>query len=159
MLRILRFFFFACAGLWLSSCGPDFAYEQEYSIDNAAWSYADSLTFRFSVPDTSTIYNLYLDLEHSPDFPNENLYVRIHTQFPSGDRLTEEVSLEISEGGRWQGDCSGKTCTVRIPIQTGAYFDQTGEHVFVIEQFMRRNPVEGIQSIALRIEETGESRS
>lgn len=159
MLRTFRLFVFAFFGLWLSSCGTDYAYEQEYALDNANWSYADSLIFAFEVPDTSTIYNLYLDVEHSTGYPNQNLYVRIHTTFPSAARLTEEVSLELAEGGRWQGDCGKQTCTVRIPIQTGAYFDQTGEHRFVLEQFMRRNSVEGIQSIALRIEETGESRS
>lgn len=159
MLRTFRFPLFVCLALGLSSCGADYAYEQEYALDDASWSYADSLTFAFEVPDTSTIYNLYLDIAHSPDFPNQNLYVRIHTAFPSNDRLTEQVSLELAEAGRWQGDCRKRKCTVRIPIQTGAYFDQIGEHRFVLEQFMRRNPVEGIQSIALRIEETGENRS
>jgi len=161
MLRTARYFFFPAflALVLLSACGPDYAYKKEYALADEAWSYQDSLRFTFDVPDTNTIYNLYLDLEHRTNFPNQNIYVRIHTTFPSGDHLSEEVSLELAQGGRWEGDCNQQKCTVHIPIQTDAYFNQTGEHEFVIEQFMRRNPVEGIQSVGLRIEETGESRS
>jgi len=140
------------------ACGPDYAYQQTYEIEGDAWSYADSLTFEFEVPDTNTIYDLYLEIKHAADYSNQNLYVRIHTNFPAGQQLTEQVSLELSDKGRWEGTCRGDWCTVRIPIQSGAYFNQTGAHRFVLEQYMRRNPVEGIRSLGMFIQETGKTR-
>ncbi len=141
------------------ACGPDYAYQQTYEMEGDVWSYADSLSFEFDVPDTNTIYDLYLDIKHSATYPNQNLYVLIHTYFPAGQRLTEQVSLELADKGSWEGKCHGDWCTVRIPIQSGAYFNQTGSHRFVLEQYMRRNPVEGIRSIGLFIEETGNTRN
>lgn len=140
-------------------CGPDYAYQQTYELDGDEWSYADSLTFEFEVPDTNTIYDLYLDIKHSATYSNQNLYVLIHTSFPAGQRLTEQVSLELSDKGRWEGDCRGDWCSVRIPIQSGAYFNQTGPHQFVLEQYMRRDPVGGIRSLGMFIQETGKTRN
>ena len=140
------------------ACGPDYAYRQTHELDGDAWSYADSLTFEFAVPDTTTIYDLYLEVVHSATYDNQNLYVLIHTNFPDGQRLSEQVSLELSDKGRWEGDCRGDWCTVSIPIQSDAYFNQTGPHQFVLEQYMRRNPVAGIRSLGLFIQETGDSR-
>lgn len=142
----------------LTSCGPEYVYEKAYQIDDSGWSYDDTLVFDFEVVDTVTIYNLYLDLTYSTQYPNQNVYVRIHTSFPSGERLAEEVSLELSEKGQWQGDCNQQRCRQRIPLQTDAFFNQIGPHRFVLEQFMRRNPVTGLEQIALRIEDTGQRR-
>jgi len=141
------------------ACGPDYAYQQTYELEGDTWSYTDSLTFEFEVPDTATIYDLVLEVRHSASYANQNLYVLIHTTFPAGQRLTEQVSLELSDKGRWEGDCRGDWCTVRIPIQSGAYFNQTGSHRFVLEQYMRQDPVEGIRSLGLFIQETGNSRN
>ena len=88
-----------------------------------------------------------------------NMYIQLHSIFPNGQRVSERVSVElIGNGGRWNGNCNSDECDFRMPIHEGAFFNQTGKHTFVIEQFMRKDPLEGIQSIAFRIEDTGKSR-
>lgn len=158
MIRSSSCLFVFLMALLLGSCDSRYTYEKVVEFPDAEWSYADSVTFAFEVPDTLSIYNLYLEAKHHVDFPNQNLYVRIHTTFPQGERLTEQVSLQLSEGGFWIGNCRGDWCTARIPIQSGAYFNQKGEHQFKVEQYMRRNPVTAIQSLGLYIEDTGETR-
>jgi len=87
------------------------------------------------------------------------MYIRLHSIFPDGKRVTEQVSVELMDQiGRWQGDCNSDDCDFRMTIHEGAFFNQTGKHTFLLEQFMRKNPLEGIQSIAFRIEDTGVSR-
>ena len=49
----------------LSACGPDYVYEKNYAIEEAAWAYTDTLQFQFEVEDTNTIYNLWLEVDHS----------------------------------------------------------------------------------------------
>ncbi len=143
----------------ISACGPDYVYDKTYEMEQQSWSYADTLEFSFEVADTNTIYNLWLELGHSTSYKNQNLYTQIHTVFPSGQRITETLSLEMAnKAGQWLGDCSGDICELRIPIQSGAYFDQSGTHRIIIAQHMRRNPVEGIRSISFRLEDTGQSR-
>jgi len=143
----------------LSSCGSEAIYEKTSEISDGEWFYSDTLTYEVTIDDTLSIYNLYLDLEHSREYPFENMYVRIHTSFPSGESLSKQVSLELAnEAGIWIGDCGGEVCNTTIPIQMGAYFNQTGTYSFKLEQYMRRNPLPGVNSITLRIEEAEEQK-
>jgi gliding motility-associated lipoprotein GldH len=158
MNRLLYLFLFV-AFLGLSACGPDYAYEQTLEIPESGWSYQDSLSATFEIPDTSTIYNLHLLVEHTTYFPFQNFYVEVSTQFPSGERLTEQVSLELAaQGGIWLGDCRGEVCTLDIPIQEGAYFNQAGTYQLSIHQYSRRDPLPEIKAIRFALEATDEKR-
>lgn len=139
----------------LSSCDPNFIYNQKFEIPQETWTYTDTLDFSFNIPDTANIYNIYLEIDHSVEFPKQNLYVLIYTQFPSGERIREMVSLELcNQAGYWFGDCNSKTCSLNIPIQEGAYFNQKGDYRITLEQYSRKDKLEGIKSLALKIEET-----
>lgn len=143
----------------LSACGPNYIYEKTYQIEGDTWTYADSLSFEVDVTDTLKIYNLYLDLEHNTDFSYQNLYTQINTSFPTGQRISEQLSLELQEkSGLWLGECSGNYCKLRIPIQEGAYFNSGGKHTIVVNQYMRTDSINGVKSLSLRVEDTGESR-
>ncbi len=143
-----------------SSCGPNYIYQKKHEFEADQWSYADTINFVVDIPDTLSIYNLYLEVKHSTDFSYQNLYANIYTQFPGGERLKELASLELSNnGGLWMGKCTSKYCTLNIPIQKGAYFNVPGKYTFTLEQFMRVNPIQGIKSFAFRVEDTGEERN
>lgn len=145
--------------LLLAACGPGYSIEGEIAMDEQGWFYQDSLVATFNIEDTSAIYNLHLLLDHKTSFPFQNFYVRIHTTFPSGERLTEQVSLEIAgKAGNWLGDCNSSECSLRIPLQEGAYFNQAGDYQITVEQFSRRDPLPGLQRVAFALEETGETR-
>lgn len=145
--------------LLLVACSQNYIFNKKYDIANNNWTYADSLRFDFEIKDTFALYNLILNVKHTTDFNSQNLYTRIHTQFPDGQRLSKPVSLELADKtGVWQGDCNAKTCTLEIPIQEGTYFNQVGNYTIVIEQFMRDSVIRGVETIALRVEETGEKR-
>lgn len=146
-------------GITLSSCGPDYIVNEKRDIAGSAWTYADSLQFEADIADTSTVYDLWLGLDHSPDFEWQNLYVQVHTLFPDGRRLSSPLSLELADlGGVWQSDCNSKRCRFRVPIQEGAWFQQSGKYVFTIEQFMRVSPLPGVQSVSFQIIDTGKTK-
>lgn len=144
----------------LTACGPNYTFNKTYTIDQEAWAYADTLNFEVDIKDTTRIYNLYLEVAHHPEnYGFQNLYTKIHTSFPSGNRLGKMVSLELAnKAGLWLGQCSGSKCKLTIPIQEGAYFNEAGTYTFTIEQFMRVSPLPGIQSLALKIEDTGQGK-
>lgn len=143
-----------------SSCNPKYALKQGYDIQNEAWTYADSLRFEFEIADTITLYDLLLEVKHTTAFGAQNLYTRISTQFPDGTRLSKPVSLEFANAiGEWQGKCNTKSCTVEIPIQEDAYFNQAGKYAVILEQFMRDSVVNGVQRITLNVIETGKVRN
>jgi len=140
-------------------CGPNNLYEKEYQIPNEAWTYDNQLSYTTTISDTNRIYNLYLDITHSTEYSKQNLYVQFHTQFPSNEKIKERVSFDLADKlGRWKGSCGSTHCDLSIPIQQGAFFNQAGEYTFTVEQYMRLNPLEGVQSVAFRIEETEDKR-
>lgn len=156
---MLRLFSFIALLFSLSACGADFVYEKKYYLEGEVWKYSDTLRFDFEIEDSVHIYNLYLEVAHSKDYKFQNIYTRIFTTFPSGQRIEEVLSLELTEkGAAWLGDCRSNYCTLRIPIQEGAYFDQAGQYAISLEQYMRSSPVQGIKSIRFLLEQTGDKR-
>jgi gliding motility-associated lipoprotein GldH len=145
--------------LLLQACGPDDVINQSADIKNLQWFYADSLQFEANIADTTQLYDIRLKVTHQPDFSWQNLYVRVNTIFPNGQRIQQPLSVNLADqGGVWFGQCNRKTCSLDMPIQENAYFQQTGTYTFVIEQFMRENPVKGIHRIGLQIKPTGSTR-
>ena len=146
--------------LFLISCGKNFIYEKSFPIKNGEWAYVDTLDFNFEIQDTSKIYNLYLNIEHSTDYGFQNLYINIYTQFPTGERIKELVSVELAaKGGIWFGECDSEKCRLEVPIQQNAFFNQAGNYAVTVEQYMRKNPLSGVGEIAFKIEDTGNIRN
>ena len=143
----------------LTSCGETYFYEKTYELPDNQWSYDDTLSFEVDIRDTLKTYNLILDIEHSVDYPYQNNYVYIHTHLPEGTHLGKQVSIDLAEkSGKWYGKCNSETCLASTIIQPNAYFNQIGQHRFVVEQYMRSENLDGIKAISLKIQETGMNR-
>ncbi len=141
---------------FLTACGTDYLLDQRYALDKETWTYDQILGFEADIPDTLSIYNLWIDIEHHKDFPFQNLYTRITTGFPDQRQIEQLLSFELADKfGNWQGDCSGQYCSYRIPIQEGAFFNQTGKHTFQLEQYMRADSIPHVRAIGFQIEKTG----
>ena len=144
----------ACA-----SCGPNYVYETSVECSEEGWPFEQSLEATFEIVDSNVIYNLHLVLEHSTEFPFQNFYTKIHTNFPNGEQITEQLSLELADKrGVWLGDCGGETCELDILIQQGAFFNQLGTYKISVEQFSRQDPLKGIESVHFLLEDTGQKR-
>lgn len=149
--KLLIFFAFA---LLLASCSGDFFYKKTLDVPGEFWTYQDTLKFDFDITDTTKTYGMYLDVTHAGDYGFQNLYVQFHTIFPSGKEETKLVSLELAaQTGIWNGECGGNECTVEIPLQLKAIFNEMGEHTLAVEQYMRQSPLPGVKSMTLKIKE------
>ena len=154
-----NFWFLSILAILLSACGPNYIFEETKPITANGWSYADSLQFEFNILDTTSIYNQSLVVNHTTEYGFQNLYVKVHTIFPDGKRTSQLLSLELaSKIGLWFGDCNEEACSLEIPIQNNIFFPMPGTYAFVLEQYMRKDPLEGIQSFELKIEDTGKKK-
>ncbi len=151
-------FFFFLAIIFLSSCGENYILEEHFDVPNQTWTYQDSMMISVPVTDTKQRYNLYLDVTHTTEYSYQNLYVQINTKFPSGKRVEDKVSLELADDtGKWYGNCNSESCTLRIVLQANVYFKEAGEHQISIEQYMRKDALEGVQALSFRLAEAEES--
>jgi gliding motility-associated lipoprotein GldH len=156
LLKVNLFVFIVLCGV---SCGPDYLFTEEKKIDAGQWTYRDTLDFKFTITDTAQLYNLFADIEYADTFPLQNVYMRLHTQFPDGKRLTRVRSFDLFDvQGNATGKCSGHTCDTRFMLQEKAFFNLPGTYTITMEQFTRRDPLPGIRTAGLAVEKTGKAR-
>ena len=136
-----------------SACGPDYVFHEEKELPEAGWSYRDTIDFRFSITDTSQVYNLYMDFEHADTFSQQNVYLKLYTLFPDGKRLSRVRSFDLYNAqGESNGKCSGSNCDVQLVLQENAYFNRPGDYVLTLEQYTRRETLGGIRAVGLAVE-------
>ena len=86
-------------------------YEEKQNISGGIWNSRDPLNFTFTISDTNGIYKMYLDFEHAADFPTQNIYLKVQTRFPDGNRPAQAISFDFFDSkGASFGKCSGETC-------------------------------------------------
>ena len=148
-------FFFLLSLLFLfPACQSNVVYKESVKIENQEWSYQDTIDFEVPISDTSQFYQIILDINHSQEFPFENLYVLIYSKLPNGERFKERVSLPfMNQAGIWFGKCSGENCQLAINLQEKVKFESQGKYVFTIEQHTRNNPIKGIREVGFRVEQ------
>lgn len=139
--------------LSLSSCDSNRVFEDNQSVQDEKWEYADAKSFTYEATDTTTKYNLLINVRHSFAFEWRNVWVKVYTQFPDGHKTESRVNLQLSEpDGHWYARCIGDNCFIAIPIKQKIKFPQTGKYTFTIAQDMRVNPLPLIRNIGFRIE-------
>jgi gliding motility-associated lipoprotein GldH len=140
-------------GFFLLSCSKEkVLFEKEYALKNTQWTYSDTLNFAFNITDTMAIYDIVLVVKHTPQYAFQNMYTNIYTQFPKGERLKQLLNIDLANNaGKWEGKCNSSECDFEVPIQPDAFFNQTGQHVITLEQYMRAEALIGIKSISLKL--------
>lgn len=158
-MRTFHLLIILLAGTVFSACSPGTLVKESQDVQDGVWTYADSLLFQVVIEDTSRLYDISLLVKHDKSYAYQNLYVKVHTRFPSGKILSPSVSLEVADkSGQWLGKCSGRACRVEIPIQQNAYFEEKGAYTFTLEQYMRVDSLPGIRSIGLHVRDIGPKR-
>ena len=137
----------------LYGCSDSIVYDHSVPIVDGIWTYNNYVPFEFEIEDTSSLYRLNLEVNHSTDYTFQNLYVKFRTSYPSDSVREDIVSLELAdENGLWNGTCRGGNCSVSIPLQEKTFFQSQGKYGIQLEQYMRQDSLEGIYSISLSLE-------
>ena len=138
------------------ACGETYMYKKDVVIDASTWTYPDTLSFSFHIPDytTNNTYSLYLHLEHSPEYAYRNMYMMVHTILPSGKKQSNQVSINLmGNEGLWYGKCRGNNCKVRVVLLENHTFEESGNYAMVLEQYMRVDSLAGIHKLGLAVTE------
>ena len=150
------FLFFSISSLiFIASCKPDYIYNKSIAINKGIWTYSDTLNYEFSIEDTIGYFELFLSINHSPEFKNQNLYSRIYTAFPDGTEAIDTISLELTDKfGSWLGNCSNSSCNLDLLLKSKTQFRNVGNYKIRLEQYNRIDSLKGINSIGFMIAET-----
>lgn len=141
--------------LFISCDKEHFVFNETKSLPAKGWGYKDRVGFQVPLVDTNYIYNLFLEIDNERDFPYQNAYVRIFTKFPTGDTLTQPLSLNFFDlEGKPNGTCKKETCTTIVNLQDSVYFSELGNYYFGFEQYSRDSIIKGLNSITLKLQKT-----
>jgi len=134
------------------SCDPQMIYDQYVHTEDGMWSWMDAREFSVDITDTTSLYNIYLQVRHSVDYPMSNLYMFVHVKGPTGQHLKDTVNMILAApDGSWTGSGTGKLRELQLLYRSQTQFAVSGTYVFTLEQGMR-NPELPVTDLGIRIE-------
>jgi gliding motility-associated lipoprotein GldH len=138
----------------LFGCEPNRVFEKYISIDQHEWSHNQEIIIETVIKDTTSDYNIFLNIRHNTSYPFSNLWFTLTTTYPSGKTgtLKKQILLGDNKNLEWKSECMRDICIARIPIIEKLHFSEQGKYLFTIQQIMRTDPLTGIMDVGLRIE-------
>jgi len=137
----------------LSACeGPAF-FEEYQPLPGETWDVENQLEFKVDVEDTETLYNFFLNVRHTGNYPYANLYIFLDTEFPDNTIYTDTLECRLCDpAGKWYGSGLGDIRDLRVLFKLNTKLEETGTYTFRLEQGMREPQLKEIKDIGLRIE-------
>jgi len=140
----------------LCSCNDENrVFESNQNIEEAGWTYDNSVVFEAEILDTTAQYNLYVNIRHTKNYEYSNLWMKILTTIPGEEPIETPVNLPIANAdGKWFGSGLASVLSVKLIIQEKAILPKIGKYKFELIQNMRVDPVEDILDVGLIIEKS-----
>ncbi|MFM2047652.1 MAG: hypothetical protein RI955_198 [Bacteroidota bacterium] len=140
-------------GVALVGCNLNHVFEKNTEIPDYKWDYKFIPQFKVELNDTSSFYNLYVNIRHLDAYRYMNVWVLIHASSPDGKQQTERVSLNLAKpDGKWLGEGMNGVWMVSALAKKRIKFQHKGEYTFAIEHDMRINPLEDVMNVGLKLE-------
>jgi gliding motility-associated lipoprotein GldH len=150
--------FILLALVTIMGCNESYIVEETTTFENQTWSYSDTISYTFENKDTLKRYGFYLDITYDEAYYYQNIYLKIHTKYPSGKRITDQLGIDLAEkSGKSKGKCSGGNCTVPIVLIENVKLQELGNHTLTFEQFTREENLEGIKKLTFKVAELTKS--
>lgn len=139
--------------LFILSCNSNIIFDDIQKISSSGWKQDDLITFRVPVNDTTPAYNIYLHLRNTNNYEYSNLWLFITTIAPNGENMRDTTEFFLADpSGEWLGKGLGSVNTMLVPYKTNIRFPYRGIYTFEIQQGMRKEVLENILDIGIRIQ-------
>ena len=113
--------------------------------------------FRFSIEDSLSEFNSFIDIRHTGEYPYSNLYVFLDLY--KGDVHLNRDTIECplaSPDGKWLGKGLGfiheDRFDAHVLYRFRKRFPGAGDYTMKLEQAMRRETLEGVLDVGISIE-------
>jgi gliding motility-associated lipoprotein GldH len=142
--------------LALSACDQERIYEHQVDFEQKAWLVNNKPRFDFEIKDHSKNYNIYYTVRNSLEFLFSRIFVSYSLQDSLGTALKQELAsgfLFDQKTGAPLGDSGiGDLFDSRIPLVTNYHFDKPGVYSLILEQFNRKDTLQGVLAVGVRVE-------
>jgi len=153
MRKTLPFLFLICTAILVSSCDSKRVFDDNKTLPDNIWDKTNKVSFAVNITDTVSAHNVYINVRNADGYPYGNLYLFIHTKFPSGQTFTDTLECVLADAnGKWLGDGLGDIYDNQILFKRNVRFRQSGTYTFDLEQGMRLEKLPLIMDVGMRIE-------
>ena len=151
-MRNISIILFLC--LLLSSCQTGPFFEKNSIIPGQEWEEVFQPQFQVNIQDTTALYDVFLNIRHSPYYSYSNLFLSITETAVVDSVETFGPLIEIQladEDGRWTGKSAGNLYELTKLIEENRQFPDTGLYIFQIRHQMQEGALVGINDIGLKV--------
>lgn len=136
----------------LSSCDSAMVYDRFKQPELGLWTWDDALEFKADIRDTISLYNIYLQVRHTTEYPMSNLFIFMHIKSPEGQQLKDTINMILAApDGRWTGRGNGNIRELMLLYREQTRFRVPGTYTFTLEQAMRQEELP-VTDVGIRIE-------
>ncbi len=144
----------------VSSCDSNRVFDEYRSVPDQ-WHKDSIATFYVTPPDSTSRYNLFVNLRNNNDYRFSNLFLIVEMNFPNGKVLKDTLEYQMAApNGEFLGEGFSDIKENKLWYKEGVIFNETGEYKVNIQHAMRMNGringleyLEGITDIGFRVEQ------
>ena len=151
---IEAFLLMALPMLLLLSCNKYAVFDKNSKIDTV-WEKDELLYFNVDINDSLKNHDILINVRNKTDYQYSNLILFIGTTFPNGFTVKDTVEIFLSDiHGKWLGKGIGENKDLQVIYRKFVRFPLKGNYKFSIQHAMRKEKLNGINNIGIRIERT-----
>lgn len=144
----------------LIACDSNGVYDKYITLENSLWEQNKSVDFEFTVTDTVSKNNLFINIRNNNDYEYSNLFLITHINFPNGKKIVDTLQYEMADKtGKFLGSGLSEIKESKLFFKENSIFPLSGDYKISIQQAMRKNgnpdgieKLKGITDVGLRIE-------
>ena len=131
----------------LTSCDSKSIFNQYKTIADASWEANQKVDFQFTIEDTISKRNLFINLRNNKNYPFSNLYLITELNFPNGTKVVDTLQYEMTNAkGEFLGSGFSDIKENKLFYKESKAFPVSGAYTFRVYHAMRKNgQVAGIQ--------------
>lgn len=136
---------------WFYSCMPEELYYHFHSFEGSVWHKDTLVCFETSVTDTTSIYDVDIEIINDNSYPYKNLWLFVDYELPSGAMRSDTVECVLADDfGKWYGKGLSRY-ELAVTYDSNVKFARSGVYKYRIRQAMRDDELPGISDVGLRI--------
>jgi len=134
-------------------CTSRDVYFKYTTINPTGWSQDSLYGFDVEITDTTSKYNVYINVRNNGNYPYQNLWLFLKQTQPTKLELKDSIEFYLADiRGKWLGSGMGAIHDMPVLYQQNVQFNKAGTYHYSIGQGMRDSLLVGINDIGMRIE-------
>jgi len=131
---------------FVTACGKGPVYSEFQPLADGIWHKDDIREFQIKDPDTSQVFQMYINVRNDNAYPYSNLFLITYLESPTGETAIDTLEYEMAKpNGEWMGKGYGSIKENKLWYKENIDFPVKGVYKVRIQHAMRKNgTVEGI---------------